>query len=210
MNDTLIVLAAAVTAIATAALVWVTYKYVKLTGDLANRAAEQLRTSQTMSTADILLRLNELYATPEIIDGIRRLHAFERRVRSEGVIHNRYSLGDEFYQQSEGNREFDSCRWRVTNFCYTLAMLRDEGAITDDLIQRRFGSSLDVIDILEPIEAVHAYRLREKDEPQAQKPWAGVKWSVWSLYARSHPDVPQKDAIPVYVDDFDTWRNGEA
>lgn len=109
--------------------------------------------------------------------------------------------------QHETGSKGDLHRWHLTNFWYTVAMLQDQGIIDDTLIQRRFGSSLDVIDILERIEAVRSYQLWKKDESATRATWDEPEWPIWNLYAK-YKREPEQENIPAYRDAFEQWRAG--
>ena len=76
-----------------------------------------------------------------------------------------------------------------------------QSIVSNELVQQRFGSSLDVIDIMEPIEAAWSYRLGTGSTEQGI---CSGPWPVWNLFARCK-GKPLSETIPVYSKDFDAW-----
>jgi hypothetical protein len=182
----------------TALLALITFWYANHTKHMAQSTAEQVKTAQRTALGDMLLRLNELYADKRTNEAIRFIYAFKRAQDRRPQAGGRYALGQVYYEQHKTGSEGDLHRWHLTNFWYTVAMLRKQGIIDDALIQDRFGSSLDVIDVLEPIEVVLSYQLRRARE---------TVWPVWDLYSR-YGDKAESKTIPVYNDEFAAWLKG--
>lgn len=127
--------------------------------------------------------------------------------RGQGSGESPYLLGDVYCDRYELGSDEDQLRWHLTNFWYTVATLRDQESIDDELIQARFGSSLDVIRVLEPIEAVLSYRLWYKDKTVVPSRWEAPEWPVWNLYAR-YRGKPESKTVPADKDALKRWRDG--
>lgn len=192
------------TFVITALLVAVTWQYTQHTGKMAETMARQ-------TTGDLLLRLNELYAQPETRDAIRFIHEEKRRLWKD-FPEKRYYFGEIFLEKNQPGSEGDQLRWHLMNFWYTLAVLvlGDEEIIPENTAYARFGPP-EVIGILEPIEAVLAYKLMLKDNPGADpemvtRDWPPLKlFASWARNQKQHK--PEKEQLPAFPSEFRAWAH---
>lgn len=195
------------TFVTTLLLVGVTWQYTKHTGKMADTMARQ-------TGGDLLLRLNELYAQP----ATRKAIGFIHQVKCEWWVdfpENRYHFGERFCKRCASDSEGNQLRWHLVNFWYTLAVLVEEKIVTGETVYRRFGPP-EVIEILEPIEAVRAYDLSLKDDPNVdpesfKRDWPPLKlfasWASTKVGKEWDHRKPQQEQLPAFPHEFKDWAD---
>lgn len=197
--------------VATVVLAVITFWYARHTKQLAQSADKQLSETRKAAEGEMLLRLNELYSDKRTSEAIRFLRKFqvEQNTKSKGTDRNRYALGQAFFDRYPVGSNGDLLRWHLTNFWYTVAVMNEpldgRPIVRDDLVLRRFGSSLEVIDILEPIEIILGYHLWKKTPSAIGEPGRKREWPVWNLYRR-YKRNSEPETIPVDTAAFEQWR----
>ncbi len=203
-------IAAVITSIATVVLAVVTLVYVWHTSRMA-------RTMAAQTEADLLLRLHEIYSKDKIYQATDLLFCDKQKLWTD-FPENRYQFGEDFLDKEEEPDEDrldrDLLRWHLVNFWYTLAVAIERDFIDDKTIYDRFGSP-EVIEVLEPIETVKAYRrLSKEHRPGDQSKSIKVCWAPLRLFCRwaaAQDDekwqrrMPVQQDLPGFPDEFKRW-----
>jgi hypothetical protein len=187
-------------------LLVVTLIYTIITGKMANTMARQ-------TEGDLLLRLNDLYAQSETREGIYFVNEMRNKAKSklkEDFSKNRYYFGEYFYRKYGPNSNEDQLRWHLVNFWYTVAVLVEKNLIEPKTILERFGQPQDIehiiVDILEPIEAVRAYKIELRDKIDTNPESIKREWPPLKLCARL---TGKQSQFPVCLSEFKKYAENE-
>lgn len=187
-------------------LLLVTLIYTVYTGKMAKTMARQ-------TEGDLLLKLNDLYAQSKTRKSIYFINEARNKAKSkleDDFSKNRYYFGEYFYRQYPSDSDEDQLRWHLVNFWYTVAVLVDKNLTEPTTILERFGQSQDIehiiVDILEPIEAVRAYKIALQDDKDANPESVKREWPPLKLCNRL---TGKQSQFPVCLSEFKKYAEAE-
>jgi hypothetical protein len=187
-------------------LLAVTWKYTEYTKEMAKTMARQ-------TEGDLLLNLNKLYAQSETRKSIYFINEAKNEAKRKlGVdfSKNRYYFGEYFYRTYQPGSDKDQLRWHLVNFWYTVAVLVEKDVIKPKTILERFGRPQDIehiiVDILEPIEAVRAYKIALQDNKDANPESVKREWPPLKLCDRL---TDKQSRFPICLSEFKKYAENK-